>query len=163
MQKRQLPKLLIVVLIGALISGASIGCAGRTSLIPNSDPALRKSATQFAADAASRFPYPADAPKGGEADARAQVGYSLNKIEIANLSSEEWHDVEIWINGTHVVYLPTLQPPKDDLPRMKTLHFQMIYDDKGNYFPVDNKKILVKKVEIFRDGKLYNVRTAQAD
>jgi hypothetical protein len=150
-------------MLGLLVSAIAIGCSGRPSLLRNSDPELRKSSSQFAADAATRFPYPADAPKGGDAIARAQVGYSMNKIEIANLSDEEWRDVEVWINGTHVVFLPVMQPPLNGQPRLKTLHFQMIFDDKGNYFPLDNKKILVNKVEILRDGKLYNVPVRQAD
>ena len=124
---------------------------------------LKTISAQFAADAATRFPYPADAPKGGDAQARAQVGYSLNKLEIANLSNEEWRDVEVWVNGTHVVFVPTMQPPNNGQPRLKTLHFQMIFDDKGNYFPLSNKEVLVTKVEIFREGKLYDVPVGQAD
>ena len=49
------------------------GCAGRPALLPNPDPALDKPSTVFAADAVKRFPYKSDAPRGGEAVARAQV------------------------------------------------------------------------------------------
>jgi acyl-CoA thioester hydrolase len=38
--------------------------------LPAADPALRKTSTQFAADAARRFPYKADAPTAVEAQAR---------------------------------------------------------------------------------------------
>lgn len=149
---------LLIGILAGMLAMVSVGCSGRPSLIRNSDPELRKSSAQFAADAATRFPYPADAPKGGHGVARAQVGYTLNKLEIVNLSQEEWKDVEVWINGTHVIFIPTMQPNQ-----LKTLHFQMIFDDKGLYFPVDNKDVLVNKVEILRDGKLYNVGVAQAD
>jgi hypothetical protein len=151
-------KLMVIVVLGVVLSAWAIGCSGRPSLIGNADPALRKSSAQFAADAATRFPYPADAPKGGEAVARAQVGYTLNVIEIINLSDEEWRDVEVRVNGTHVVFVPVMQPKK-----LKQLPFQMIFDHKGNYFPLSNKKVLVDKVEILRDGKLYTVTTKQAD
>lgn len=152
------PKYVAPLALCLLSIALSAGCSGRPSLIRNSDPSLRKSSAQFAADAATRFPYPADAPRGGEAEARAQVGYSLNKLEIINLSDQEWRDVEVWVNGTHVVFVPVMQPKQ-----LKTLHFQMIFDDKGNYFPLSNKKVLVNKVEILRDGKLYNVKVGQAD
>lgn len=145
------------VVAGTLAMGL-IGCSGRPSLIRNSDPELRKSSAQFAADAATRFPYPADAPKGGEAVARAQVGYSMNKLEIVNLSTDEWKDVEVWVNGAYVVFIPTMQPNQ-----LKTLHFQLIFNDKGMYFPLNNKEVFVDKVEILRDGKLYNVGVGQAD
>lgn len=145
------------VVAGVLAIGL-IGCSGRPSLIRNSDPELRKSSAQFAADAATRFPYPADAPKGGEAVARAQVGYSMNKLEIVNLSTEEWKNVEVWVNSTYVVNIPTMQPNQ-----LKSLPFQMIFNEKGEYFPLNNKEILVSKVEILRDGKLYDVRVGQAD
>jgi len=149
---------MLVGIMAGMLAMVSTGCSGRPSLIRNSDPELRKSSAQFAADSATRFPYPADAPAGGEAVARAQVGYTLNQLEIVNLSEEEWKDVEVWVNSTHVVFIPTMQPG-----RLKTLPFQMIFDDKGNYFPLSNKQVLVNKVEILRDGKLYNVRVAQAD
>src|SRR3954471_16642269 len=123
---------LTIIAAAALLTG----CAGRVSLIPNTDPNLRKSSTQFAADAAARHPFKADAPKAGEAVARAQVGYMLNRIDIENLSSEDWQDVDVWVNQQYVVHLPKMEHGK-----LKILPFQMIYDDKGNYFPLDNQKV----------------------
>jgi hypothetical protein len=139
----------------ALFAG---GCAGRVSMIPNPDPNLRKSSTQFAADAVSRHPFKADAPKAGEAVARAEVGYTLNRIDLVNLSNEDWNDVEVWVNQQYVVHLPKMEHG-----RLKILPFQMLYDDKGNYFPLDNRKVLVNQVSLYRDGKLYDVPVKLGD
>src|SRR5579859_3964297 len=56
---------------GVMAVALLAGCEGRPSLLPNSDPDLRKTSTQFAADAAKRFPYPTAAEKAGEAQGRA--------------------------------------------------------------------------------------------
>ncbi len=134
------------------------GCTGRTSIIPNSDKALRKPSTAFAADAAKRHPYNADAPRAGDAIARAQVGYTLNQLEVVNLSDETWTDVEIWVNGTHVVFVPAMKPKN-----LKTLQFQMLFDHRGRYFPVNNGKVRINRVEVLRDGQLYNIPLQLAD
>src|SRR5205814_340564 len=73
----------IAILLGFVLMLA--GCSGRAELFPNSDVALRKTSTQFAADAARRFPYKLEAPRAGEAQARAQVGYVLDVLEGENL------------------------------------------------------------------------------
>ena len=104
------------------------------------------------ADAAVRHPYKTDAPRGGEAVARSEVGYSLNRLDLINLSQEEWQDVEVWVNQKYVVFLPKVEPS-----RLKIINFQMLYDGKGNYFPLDNKKVMVSKVEVLKDGKMYDV------
>ena len=130
---------------------AAGGCSGRPSLIPNSDKSLDKTAAQFAADAAKRK-YPADAPRGGESIGRAQVGYTMNTIEIANLSDEDWNDIEIWVNGQYVVAVTKIEPHKS-----RTINFQMLYNDKGEHFPLDNSKILVQKLEVLKDGKVYDI------
>jgi hypothetical protein len=135
-----------------------VGCSGRPSIIPNPDKSLRKTSAEFAADAAKRHPYKKDAPRGGEAVARAQVGYTLNQVDVVNLSQEPWNDVEVWVNQDYVVFVPSMPPNQ-----LKSLPFQMMFDDKGNYFPLDNKKVLVKKVEILRDGKLYDVPVKLGD
>jgi len=136
----------------------ALGCAGRPSIIPSMDKNLRRSSAQFAADAAVRHPYKSDAPRGGEAIARAQVGYTLNHIDIVNLSKEPWNDVEIWVNQNYVVHLPVMEPNK-----LKTIEFTMLYDDKGTYFPLDNSKVLVKKVEVYFGGKMYDVPVKLGD
>ena len=47
---------------------------------------------QFAADAAVRHPYKAEVPRGGEAVARSQVGYALDRLYVAGLrKAMAWH------------------------------------------------------------------------
>ena len=143
----------VVVSLAALI-----GCSGRPSIIPNKDKSLRKSSAEFAADAAKRHPYPADAPRGGEAVGRATVGYTLNQLDVVNLSKEAWNDVEIWVNKRYVVGVPKIEAGK-----LRTINFQMLYDDKGRYFPLNNNKVLVDKVELHRDGKIYDIPAKLGD
>ncbi len=131
---------------------------GRPSLFPNSDKNLRRTSAQFAADAAKRHPYKGDAPRGGEAIARAEVDYTLDKIEIVNLSDEPWEDVEIWANQKYVVHLPVMEPKK-----LKKIDFQMLFDDQGNSMPTSIKRSPLKKVEIHRGGKLYDVALKLVD
>lgn len=147
----------LLIACGAVASG----CAGRPSLLPNSDPALRKSSAQFAADAARRQ-FDPSTPAAGPANGRAQVGYGMDKIELVNLGTEDWHNVELWANRKYVVFIPYVQA---GTRRVETVNFQMLYDDKGHYFPVDNSKPqnMVRQLEIVRDGSLYTVPFAQAD
>ena len=139
----------------------SAGCAGRPSLFPNSDESLRKTSTEFAVDAARRFPFKADAPQGGRAEARAQVAYMLKRVEIVNLSTEEWTNIEVWINHSYVVYIPKMESKQ-----LKQFPFQMIYDENGHYFPTENNEkqgTLIKTLNIYRDGKMYDVPLQLAD
>jgi hypothetical protein len=135
--------------------GSGWGCSGRTSIVPNSDPKLRRSSAEFAADAAKRN-YHTDAPRGGEAAARAQVAYMLDRIEMVNLSDEDWQDCEVWVNQQFVVHVP-----KMERGRLKRLNFQMIFNDQGKYIPTNH--FMVKKVEVFRDGKMFDVPVQLAD
>lgn len=147
----------------AAVSLASLaGCAGRPSLIPNSDPALRKTSAEFASDAARRHPFNADLPSGGVAKGRAQVGYGRDTIEIINSGAEDWDNVEVWVNRSHVVFVPRIRAGSD---RVKTLQFQMFFDEKGRYFPLDNRTPdrMVRQLEIIRDGMIYTVPFALAD
>lgn len=147
-----------------LAAAAIIGCAGRPALIPNSDPSLRKNSAQFAADAAKRT-YEADAPKGGDAAARAEVNYTIKEVRIVNLSPDDWHDVEVWVNQKWVVYLPLIPHQGNTTEGYRKFNFQMLYDTNGNSFPVNifNSKIRVEKVEVFHDGKMYNVPVHLSD
>lgn len=140
------------------LTGLIVGCSNRPTLLPNPDPMLRKPSTEFAADAAKRFPYPADAEQAGTAVARAQVGYMLNRLEIVNLSEEEWRDVDVWVNRSYVVHVPRMEQKI-----LKRLDFEMIFNDAGQHFPLKNDKVLVDRVEIFQDGKIYNVPIRLAD
>jgi hypothetical protein len=139
------------------------GCAGRPSIIPNKDEALRKTSAQFAADAAKRS-YHAESPRGGEAPARAEVDYTLKEVRLANLSPDDWNDVEVWVNQKYVVYLPAL-PHAEKGEGYRHLNFQMMYDNEGNYFPVNfiMSKVRIEKVEVHHDGKMFDVPVALAD
>jgi hypothetical protein len=142
----------------AFVAASLVGCSGRAELFPNSDVTLRKPSTAFASDAAKRFPYKLDAARAGQAQARAQVGYQLDVLEIANLSNEEWTDLEVWVNQQYVVHLDKMEPKV-----LKRLTFQMLFDEKGLSFPTDNTTIRINKLEILRDGKMYDVRLQLAD
>src|SRR3954462_9137632 len=140
--------------------GMFAGCAGRAEIFPNSEKALRRTAAEFAADAAKRFPYKADAPRGGIAVGRAQVGYSVNKLEIANQDAEDWNDVEIWVNKQYVVWLPVL---KARAAKVTAVPFQAMYNDAGHSFPTNNSNTLVDLVEVYHGGKMYEVKKQLAD
>ena len=134
--------------------GLAAGCAGRPSLLPNSDESLRKTSAQFAADAAKRHPYKGEAPRGGDALATVQYNPAFARFDILNYSDQDWHDVELWINQNYVVYIPKLEK---DRKSVESLPFQMLYDDSGNYFTTDGGKTPVRNVEVFHDGKMYTV------
>jgi hypothetical protein len=140
------------------------GCAGRAELIPNGDPSLRKTAAEFAADAAKRYPYKANAPAGGDANASAEVGYVFDRIDVLNTAGADVKNIEMWVNSSYVVFLPSLPSKK-----IVSVPFQAIYNDAGQSFPTSNGKffsrepILVKKVEFYRDGKMYNVPLVQGN
>ena len=150
-----------LVLAAAMLAPLA-GCAGRPSLIPNSDPALRKTSAQFASDAAKRHPFNAGLPSGGVAKGRAQVGYGRDTIELVNLDAADWQNVELWANRKYVVFIPKIRAGAE---RVKTINFQMMFDEKGRYFPLDNAKPerMVRQLEIVRDGTIYSVTFTQAD
>jgi hypothetical protein len=150
---------LFIILVMLVLLG---GCEGRVALFPNSDPALRKSPAEFAADAAKRFPYKADATRGGETAGRASIDYQLDLLQIANLSDEGWENIEVWINKKYVVFLPKVEK---NAKEAKTLNFALLFDDQGHTFPTNNltKESQIQSVEILRDGKFYDLRLALAD
>src|SRR6202789_1940493 len=119
----------------ALVAAAALaGCSGRASILPNPDPALRKTSTQFAADAARCFPYKSDAPRGGDAGGRAEVDYDLRAIHLTNLSDAEWQNVQVWIDGKYVVLLERVPRSTSAKPSYENLNFQLLFDDKGNHY-----------------------------
>ena len=139
-----------------------IGCADQPSLIPNSDAGLRKTKTEFAEDASKRHPYHADAPRGGKLNGRAVYDYQNNTLLVANFTPEDWKSVELWVNGRWVVYLPKVE---GKAATAKTINFEMLYDERAREFPTHNvdASSMVRKVEIFRDGKMYELAVAPAD
>jgi hypothetical protein len=134
------------------------GCTQKPPRLLTNDPSLRKPSVELAADAVKRSPFKADAPRGGEAVARAQVGYSLNVLEITNLSDTDWNDVEIWVNREYVVHLPVMERAK-----LKRIPFLAIFNDSGKNFPTNNRTDLIRSVELYRDGQMYDVRMQLAD
>lgn len=148
--------------IAILLAGCGLvgGCADAPTLLPNSDPGLRRTNAQFAADSAKRHPYKADAPRGGEALASSQFDLNFNTLQILNYSDEDWKDVEVWVNKNYCVYVPLIEKGK---VQVKTIPFQMLFDDSGNYFWTDNGKNPIRIVEIYRGGKMYTVPTKMAD
>ena len=147
----------------AVLTGVVAGCDGRPSIIPNKDGALRQTSAKFAADAAKRN-YEADAPRGGEALARSEVDYTLKEVRLGNLSPDDWTNVEVWVNQKYVVYLPTL-PKFNKGDGFRRINFQMFYDNNGEHIPASlfSAKTRIEKVEIFRDGKMFDVPLRLAD
>ena len=160
MKMNRVTRTLSAALIGA---GAMAGCDGRPAIIPNKDPALRQTSAKFAADAAKRN-YEADAPRAGEAIARAEADYTLKEIRFGNLSPEDWANVEIWVNQKYVVFLPAL-PKFNKGDGYRQIKFQMLYDNQGEHIPATlfSAKTRIEKVEIFREGKMFDVPLRLAD
>jgi hypothetical protein len=144
----------------ALALGVLAGCEGRTDLFPNSDPNLQRTSTEFAADAAKRFPFPDSTPTAGNADGRVAVDLMLNRIQILNSSPDDWKDIDIWVNRSHVCHVPIIPKGKE---KVETIMFSMLYDAKGNYFTTQGGKTPVNRVEILKDGKLYTLPLRLAD
>ena len=150
-----------IACVATLIAvGFIAGCEGRPSLVPNSDPALQRTSTQFAADAARRFPYPAAAPKAGDVPGRAEVDVMLATLQILNYGNDDWNDIDVWVNQSYVCHVPKISKNKE---KVETINFQMLYNVKGDYFWTDGGKTPVKQIEIYRDGKMYRLPLALAD
>jgi hypothetical protein len=144
--------------VALTISSALVGCQGRPTLFANPDPSLRKTSTEFAADSAKRFPYKQAVPRVREEKARAQAAYDLNRLEVVNFSGKDWEGVEVWVNRKYVCYVPKLEDRK-----LKEVHFPMLFDESGKYFPMDNKRVRVEKVELFHAGVMHEVIVHNAD
>lgn len=149
-----------VVCIGVMGCGLLAGCEGRPNILPNSDPALNRTSTQFAADAAKRFPYPADLPHPGTADGRAEVDVMLTRLQILNSSDQDWNDIEVWVNKNYVCHVPSIPKGKQ---KVETIDFTMLYNASGDYFSTASGKNPVNLVEIRRDGKVYQLPIVLAD
>jgi hypothetical protein len=149
-----------IVIIAVAGLGLLAGCAGRPSLFPNSDPALQKTSAEFAADAAKRQPYKADAPRGGEAMGRAEYDLTFGHLQILNTSEEDWDNIEVWVNQKYVCAIPKIEKGKE---RVKTFTFQMLYDADGHYFWTNGGKNPVQQVEMYRNGKMYTIPTFMAE
>jgi hypothetical protein len=140
-----------------IAAAVMVGCEGSVSLVPNFDPALRKPPAAFAADSAKRK-YEADAPKVPDSQARAQYALILKEVDLANISTQDWSQVEVWLNGKYVVYCPAFQKKS-----AKTLYFTMFYDQDGHHFDTHGGNDPVKTIEVYREGTMYTVVNHVAD
>jgi hypothetical protein len=146
------------VVLSVICLSIGAGCQGRGALIPPTDPDLKKTAAQFAADSAKRS-YPANAERGGELQAMASIDYGVfNRVEIMNLSDEAYDDVEIWMNEKYVFHAS-----KWPAHSLKKVNFATLYDRDGEPFPMDNRKTRISKIEVLKDGKLFNVPSKLAE
>jgi len=136
------------------------GCEGRPTLFPNSDPALQKTSTQFAADAARRFPYPGQPNSAGLARGRAEIDVMQSQLQILNYGDEDWRDIDVWVNRSYVCHVPRLGKSKE---KVETIGFAMLYNSKGDFFSTEGGKNPVNRVEIYRDGKLFQIPLTLAD
>jgi hypothetical protein len=146
-----------MVAVGLIVAG---GCMDRPTIFDNPDPNLRLSTSELRGDALDRFPYKAEAPKEREIKARAQVGYMYNRLEVVNFSESNWENVEVWVNRKYVCHVPKMESRK-----LKEIHFPMLFDEKGKSFPMNSNKgkELVRSVEVYRDGKMYQLAVEAVD
>ncbi len=151
------------VTFAILTTLVSAGCAQRPSIIPNSDPALNKKTAEFSADAVNRHPIKSDLPKAGAADGVAAINYTAETVQLANLSGESWENLEVWINGKYVVFVPKVEPGK-----LRTLNFSMFFDGRGNAIPKATKEQKelsprVASVQVLRNDAWYDMPLKLAD
>jgi hypothetical protein len=136
-----------------VLAGVLSGCTTRPPFLANADPALRKTNAQFASDAAKRN-YPADAAKAGNANGGCEVDYGIHRLSIVNSSSEDWNNVEVWLNKKYVIFIPNVPA---HAAHVEMLDFRSIYDQNGNYFPLNSAVTPIDSVEMLKDGKLYSL------
>jgi hypothetical protein len=137
------------------------GCTSRPSFVrsANADPALRKSNAEFAADAGHRQ-YEANAPRAGAANGGAEIDYGFHYLSLVNSSSQDWINVEIWVNQKYVIMIPKISA---NAARAEIVSFDMIYDSHGASFPTDSQKTPITSVEMYGDGKMFTLMTQLAD
>lgn len=137
----------------AMAISLAAGCTGdgRPTILPNSDPALRKTSTELAADSAKRS-YEYNAPKEPQQIARAQYNIMDRCFDVANLSDSDWQNVEVWVNQKYVVYVPAFTKYSGE-----RLNFELFYDQDGHHFATDHGANPVQCLQIYRDGKMYDV------
>src|SRR5687768_11892851 len=129
-----------------LIAAGLVGCTDKPSMFPNSDPKLRKTKAEFAAEAKKLFPYPGAATE--DVVGAAEIDVEYDKIRLTNLSTEEWRNIDVWVNGSYAVRVPKIEAKGEGV---RTLDYQMIYNAKGEHLPTNNDKYRVEKVEILKN------------
>jgi hypothetical protein len=141
-----------------LVCAAAVAGCNQPTVFQNPDPQLRHTLSDFRADAQRRFPYKFDTPRVREDQARAQIEYGLNRLDVVNFSGSDWHDVEVWVNRQYVCYVPVMEDRK-----LKRIDFPMLMDLYGVHFPLDNRKEVVRSVELLKDGQFHEVEFACYD
>ncbi len=136
----------------SIVAGSMVlGCQNSNAvLIPSSDSSLNKTASTFASEAKAYFPYPKEAARGTDIDARAEIGYMWNVINLVNYSGEDWENVEVWINKQYVLPIAKMESGKT-----KRVSFKLFYNEAGTYFPLGGT--MINSLEIKRDGSMYTV------
>jgi hypothetical protein len=81
-------------------------------------------------------------------------------MELLNFSGKDWDDVEVWVNQKYVCHVPKMQSGQ-----LKEIHFPMLFDQSGSQFPMNSNKgkMLVRSVEVLRDGKMYQLTVEAAE
>jgi hypothetical protein len=145
----------LALAVATLFTAAAMlaGCTQPPAFLPNSDPAMRKTSAQFAADAAHRH-YESDAPKGGEANGSIDVDYGMHRLHVVNSSNEDWNNIELWFNQTYVIFIPNIP---GNHAKVETIDFQSIFDEHGTHLPSDAGESPINTVEMYKDGKMYSL------
>jgi hypothetical protein len=142
--------------MGLVAGGLVVGCEATPAVVPQSDPALNKTSAQYAADSVKHFPFKGNLPVSDEQPARALPDYSLDFVDMVNLTHRDFNDAEVWLNREYEMTLPTLKAGE-----IKRLNFRMFYDDKGDHFSLNNNLekggMIIHQMEIIMDGKVYEV------
>jgi hypothetical protein len=146
-------RIVVRLFCGLVVVGLMVGCNNRPGVFPNSDPALTKKPAEFSADAANRHPMKTNLPDAGPADGIARIDYTIEFIQLTNLSDTDWTNVEVWVNKKYVVFVPKIEAGK-----LRTLFFGMFYDGRGHTIPpaVDNQP-RIQSVQMLRNGAWYDV------
>lgn len=143
-----------MVFAGAVVVGLGLltaGCTEKPGYYPNQDPALRKPVVAYRADAAQRI-YPTNATRVRGLAARSQIGYMAKTVDVANLSAEDFENVEVWVNGKYVCFLPRIEKGV-----LKSIPFDALYNREGQHIPKDSRTFVVETVELYMGEKLYDL------
>ena len=159
MMHRRFARCFCSSVVAAVFCAVMSGCTTRPSFIRNADPDLRKSKAEFAADAAKRQ-YESTTPRGGAANGGAVIDYGIHQISLVNSSSQDWDNVEIWLNRQYVILIPKIPA---NAARAEIVAFDMIFNSKGTSFPTDSQTTPITSVEMYKDGKIFTLMTQLAD
>ncbi|MGA2499320.1 MAG: hypothetical protein ABSH20_16395 [Tepidisphaeraceae bacterium] len=148
----------ITLALSFVCIAAIAGCTDQPAIFKSSDPALQKSVSQFRDDAATRFPYKAEAPRTTEDKVRAKVEYGIKRLDITNFTGQDLTQVEVWVNRQYVCYVPVLQDRE-----LKHIEFPMLCNILGATFPKQNCDVRVEKVELLYAGEFHEIKVNAYD